>query len=130
MNARRPDDLSALPEFRYFYSTPRYEETVAFYRRKMGLDTWDDWDRNIEDRGTLFLSPNGVGIIEVVYGAQSGPAGGLYIEMEDVDAWFEELTGRGVPIDQPLTDTHYGHRQFTVVDPSGLTIGFFAQVER
>jgi len=113
-------------EFRYYYFTPSYDEAVAFYRDRVGLEVVSSWDRSTEERGTIFMSPNGIGLIEVEYGAQSGPAGGLYIEMDDVDAWYAAVEARGVPIAQPIHDTSYGHRQFRIVDPAGLEIGFFS----
>jgi catechol 2,3-dioxygenase-like lactoylglutathione lyase family enzyme len=114
------------PEFRYYYFTPRYDEAVAFYRDLLGLEVISAWDRRPDQRGTIFLSPNGVGLLEVEAGESSGPAGGIYIEMDDVDAWYEEVKSRGVPIAQAIIDTSYGHRQFRIVDPAGLEIGFFS----
>lgn len=113
-------------EFRYYYFTPLYDEAVAFYRDLLGLEVVNAWDRGPDQRGTVFLSPNGVGLLEVEAGEASGPAGGIYMEMDDVDAWYAELTSRGVPVSQELGDTSYGHRQFWIVDPAGLEIGFFS----
>jgi len=116
-------------EFRYYYFTPLYDQAVAFYRDLLGLEVVSSWDRAADVRGTIFLSPNGVGQIEVEAGESSGPAGGIYIEMDNVDAWYREVESRGVPIAQPLTDTSYGHRQFRIVDPAGLEIGFFTALD-
>ena len=118
-----------LPEFRYYYFTPRYEDVVAFYRDLVGLEEVSSWDRAADDRGSVFRSPNGTGLIEVEAGESAGPGGGIYIEMDDVDAWHAELASSGVPIARPLTDTSYGHRQFRIVDPVGLEIGFFSRLE-
>lgn len=117
------------PEFRYFYFTPLYDDTVAFYRDRVRLEEVSSWDRGPDERGTVFRSPNGMGLIEVEAGDAPGPGGGIYIEMNDVDAWHAELVSRGVPIATPLTDTSYGHRQFRIVDPAGLEIGFFSRRE-
>ena len=116
-------------EFRYYYFTPLYEEAVTYYRDLLGLEVLSSWDRSPEVRGTIFLSPNGVGQIEVEAGESTGPAGGIYIEMDDVDAWYEGVVSRGVPISQALIDTSYGHRQFRVIDPAGLEIGFFSLLQ-
>lgn len=118
-----------MKEFRYYYFTPRYDDAVVFYRDLLGLEVVKAWDRGPDERGTIFLSPNGVGLLEVEAGQPSGPAGGIYIEMEDVDGWYEKVTSRGVTIAQPLGDTSYGHRQFRIVDPAGLEIGFFSPLD-
>lgn len=118
-----------LLEFRYYYFTELYEETVAFYRDLVGLQVVSSWDRAPDERGTVFRSPNGTGLIEVEAGESPGPGGGIYIEVDDVDGWHAELVSRGVPIASPLTDTSYGHRQFRIVDPAGLEIGFFSRLK-
>ena len=51
-------------QFRFAYFTPKYEETVAFYRQGLELPTIEAWDRTPDDRGTLFAAASGV--IEVL----------------------------------------------------------------
>ena len=51
-------------QFRFSYFTPDYETTVAFYREGLGLPVIEFWDRNPEDRGTLFGAASG--LIEVL----------------------------------------------------------------
>ncbi len=43
--------------------------------------------------------------------------------VDDVDAWWAELRDR-VQVVEPLYDTPYGTRKFTVADPDGNEIGF------
>jgi uncharacterized glyoxalase superfamily protein PhnB len=40
-----------------------------------------------------------------------------------VDAWWEKLRNR-VEVVEPLFDTAYGTRKFTVKDPDGNELGF------
>lgn len=115
-------------EFRFYYFTPRYEQTVAFYRDLLGFEVYNSWDRD-GDRGTIFRSPDGNGLIEI----EDGPvmpsiAGGVYIEVEDVDAWYERVRASGAPIASELASTGYGHRNFKTKDPSGLEVAFFRYV--
>jgi catechol 2,3-dioxygenase-like lactoylglutathione lyase family enzyme len=51
-------------QFRFAYFTPKYEETVAFYRQGLELQSIEAWDRTPDDRGTLFGAASGV--IEVL----------------------------------------------------------------
>ena len=114
------------PEFRFYYFTPRYEETLRFYRDVLGLAVYREWDRPGGDRGTIFRSPNGVGLIEIEAGTEA-PAlvGGLYIEMADLDGCYERIKSSGAPIRKELGLTSYGHRNFKTVDPNGIELCFF-----
>lgn len=114
-------------EFRFYYFTPRYEETVAFYRDALGLAVFRSWDRGEAHRGTVFRSPNGVGLIEIEAGTMAPQiAGGFYIEVDDLDRWYERARQGGCPITREPTRTDYGHRNFRTVDPNGLEVTFFA----
>ncbi len=114
------------PEFRLFYFTKNYKETVAFYSDLLQLEKVRSWDRGELDRGTIFLSPNGTGWIEIEEGSEIPLLQcGLYIEVENVDQWYEKALARGIRIVQPLTDTSYGHRHFKMEDPNKLTISLF-----
>ena len=117
------------PEFRFYYFTPLYEQTVAFYRDLLGLEVQFAWDRGESDRGTIFRSPNGQGLIEVEAGP-SAPSilGGLYIEVANLEDWYARVRGSGAPIRKELGETSYGHRNFKTVDPSGVEVAFFSQI--
>lgn len=118
-------------EFRFYYFTPLYEQTVAFYRRILGFEVYHAWDRGVEDRGTIFRSPNEAGFIEIEAGGQPPSIlGGFYIEVADVEKWFEEVWRRGAPILKGLSATSYGHRNFKTADPSGVEVSFFEYIAR
>jgi uncharacterized glyoxalase superfamily protein PhnB len=52
------------------------------------------------------------------------PAAGRYnFSVRDVDAWWEKLRDRAEVV-EPLFDTAYGTRKFTVKDPDGNELGF------
>ena len=114
------------PEFRFYYFTNRYRETVDFYRNILQLEVMRSWDRVDGDKGTIFHSPNGTGLIEIEEGNESPVIqGALYIEVEDIDRWYEKVVAGNGKIIQPVSDTSYGHRNFKFEDPGGLTIGLF-----
>ncbi|MCQ4164046.1 VOC family protein [Tahibacter harae] len=52
----------------------------------------------------------------------------IYVEVEDVDAYHAELSGRGVAIAQAPATQWWGDRNFSVVDPVGHTLWFYKTV--
>lgn len=119
-------EQSNLPEFRFYYFTRLYTETVSFYRDLLGWEVFRSWDRGIDDKGTIFRSPNATGFIEIEEGPEIPVIqGSIYIEVKDVDAWYQKVVQNKITIIQPLTDTSYGHRSFKFADPNKLIIGLF-----
>lgn len=115
-----------MPEFRFFYFTPKYRETVSFYKDILKLSEMRSWDRGAGNRGTIFHSPNGIGLIEIEEGSEIPVIQGcLYIQVEDVDSWYELAVANNINITQPLMDTDYGHRSFRFMDPGGMSVGLF-----
>jgi len=113
--------ISNSPEFRLFYSTPLYAETVFFYTNILKLEVLRSWDRGPCQKGTIFQSPNGTGQIEIDEGTVVPVLKGeLYIEVETVEYWYEKIR-----IVNPVSNTSYGHRSFKFADPNNLIIGLF-----
>jgi uncharacterized glyoxalase superfamily protein PhnB len=52
----------------------------------------------------------------------------IYLEVNDVDAYHNQLKKQGVKISDPLTDQWWGDRTFTVMDPFGYQIWFYQTV--
>ncbi len=48
----------------------------------------------------------------------------LYITVNDVDSYFEEVKGKGAQISAPLTTQWWGDRNFAVSDPYGYQVWF------
>ena len=118
-------------EFRFYYFTLLYEQTVAFYRDILGFDIYHDWNRGAEDRGTIFRSPNGAGFVEIEAGGHAPSIrGGFYIEVTDVERLYEEVRRRGATFLRELGDTSYGHRNFKIADPNGIEVCFFEYLVR
>jgi len=125
-------------QFRFCYFTPKYEETVAFYREGLELPLIESWDRHPDDRGSLFKAADGV--IEVVVKPQ-GPSDHLWddrppqgacmvIEVDDVDGQYRRAAAKKLPVVQPLTDQSWGHRSFCVREPNGLTLYLFSELPK
>lgn len=123
-------------QFRFAYFTPDYEPTVAFYRDGLGLPVLSTWDRNPDDRGTIFAAASGM--IEVLQLPRGGgpshvqddrpPQGAfMVIEVDQLETRYQQAVERGLPIQEGLTDQHWGHRSFCVREPNGLILYFFRE---
>ena len=120
------NNTEQLSEFRFYYFTNRYEETISFYRNILQLKEFRSWDRGYCQKGTIFHSPNGTGLIEIEEGIDAPILqGALYIEVTDVDSWYEIALAKKIKIVEPLSDTSFGHRSFKFEDPNHLVIGLF-----
>lgn len=116
-----------MPESRFGYSTPLYAETIRFYKDVLQLEVYNSWDRGAFDRGTIFKSPNGAGLLEIEEG-RTVPVitnASIYIEVENIEQLYEKAVQQGIQMIQPITDTSFGHRSFKFEDPNKLVIGFF-----
>jgi predicted enzyme related to lactoylglutathione lyase len=118
--------MASPTEFRFCYSTNNYDETIAFYKELLRWETFRSWDRGQMQRGTIFRSPSGTGLIEIEEGPDHPDLqGSLYVEVDDVDAWHARIVQAGVEVARPLADTSFGHRSFMFMDPNRLLIGLF-----
>ena len=52
----------------------------------------------------------------------------LYIEVDNVNEYHDQVKKRGAQISDPLTDQWWGDRTFTVMDPFGYHIWFYQTV--
>ncbi|WP_025864537.1 VOC family protein [Prolixibacter bellariivorans] len=122
--------LTDTNEFRFYYFTNRYADTVNFYKSVMQLEEVRSWDRGHCNKGTIFKFPKSEFLLEVEESeeAPSFYGAGLYMEVDDVDDWYRKAVAQRIQIKQPISDTSYGHRSFKMEDPNGLTIGLFQYI--
>lgn len=124
-------------QFRFSYFTPDYDSTVAFYRDCLEFPVIESWDRNPDDRGTLFRAASG--IIEVLARPRPGrsshfwddrpPQGAfMVIEVGDVEERYRRAAQKSLPIQENVTIQAWGHRSFCVREPNGLTLYFFSEI--
>ena len=102
---------------------PDVAATTAFYRDVLGFtcDFGDDayavvWRDNsaihfVKDEG----SPRGVHLFQWV---------------KDIDAYYQEIVGRGAPVAGEPADQPYGLREFGVRDLNGVGIVFGQDIDR
>lgn len=123
-------------QFRFAYFTPEYDATVAFYRDDLQLTVIESWDRDADDRGTLFAAASG--FIEVLSRPKSGASSHLWddrppqgafmvIEVPDIEQAYRRAVARRLPIRQELTTQPWGHRGFCLQEPNGLTLYMFSE---
>jgi catechol 2,3-dioxygenase-like lactoylglutathione lyase family enzyme len=123
-------------QFRFGYFTPKYEQTIAFYRDRLEFPIVEAWDRDPDDRGTLFSAAAGMievlaaptGASEHLWDDRSPQGAFMVIEVEAVAAVYERAIAQGLPIQQALQDQTWGHRSFCLQEPNGLTLYFFSQL--
>ena len=88
------------------------------------------WDRGADDKGTLFQAASG--IIEVLYHknhtVEQISHAFLLIEVPSVEDTYHRLQNRGVTPEQEIITRPWGHRDFKLRDPNGITLGIFSKV--
>jgi len=112
--------------------TKNYEAMVRFYRDSLDMDVTLSWNEP-NNRGTLLTfggkaSNTVVEVIELGNEAVPGvqPVNVvLSIEVDDVDAWHNELIKRNITIARKLEDAPWGHRSFGIDDPDGFRIWYY-----
>lgn len=112
--------------------TKNYEAMVRFYRDNLDMDVTLSWDEH-DNRGTLlaFGGKAGNTVVEVIELGNEAVPGvqpvnvALSIEVDDVDAWHDELIKRKIAIARKLEDAPWGHRSFGIDDPDGFRIWYY-----
>jgi uncharacterized glyoxalase superfamily protein PhnB len=104
----------------------RVEEAMRYYVERLGFALAFGG----VDAGYVGLRRDGIEVhlqMQFEKDFQAGTAGQacLRIEVDDPDALFEELKGRGVfDARTRLRDTEWGTREFSIHDPDGNTLTF------
>jgi predicted enzyme related to lactoylglutathione lyase len=97
------------------------DRSLAFYRDTLELAVYREFGEGNE-RGVVFFI--GGGFLEVS-GRAERPATNnvaLWLQVRDVDAAHNELTGRGVDILRPPVTEPWGLREMWVSDPDGMRL--------
>ena len=114
-------------ESRIVFIVKEYQRTRDFYEKTVGLCIVSEWDRTKGDRGVVYQL--GSTHLEILEGDISPLTQGFYVylEVEDIDALWERLSGT-VEIVDAIGTRPWGHRNFSIKDPNGFTIKFFSRV--
>ncbi|HEY6744894.1 MAG TPA: VOC family protein [Mycobacteriales bacterium] len=95
--------------------------SVEWYERVLGVPAEGHWPPDEPTYVHFTLGPAQLGLGQY----EPAPAVGARVnfEVDDVDAWWSRL-GREADVVEPLFDTPYGSRKFTITDPDGNELGF------
>lgn len=95
---------------------------LEFYEQKLGFNVAWTWgtppDRASVCRGNVEITLSTRGLIDM-----HGPSR-VFIQLTDIDEYFDAIKSSGVEIEVPLNDREYGMRDFHLVDPSGNHLSF------
>jgi len=102
--------------------------TRAFYVDGLGFTV--DWEHRFEPGLPVFaqLTRDGLSLFLTEHTGDCQPGGAAYLVMDDVDALFREISGRGITPTEPPGDTEWQAREMTVVDPDGNRLRFSTRV--
>jgi catechol 2,3-dioxygenase-like lactoylglutathione lyase family enzyme len=107
-----------------------YATARAFYVDGLGFTI--DWEHRFEPHLPVFLQLTR-GDLTFYLSEHAGdlkPGGLVYLYVPDVDAWYAEITARGVACLYPPTDQPWGNRDVRVRDPFGNTLCIASRLSR
>lgn len=100
------------------------DRSRSFYADLLGLPVVDDSHGRLQlkigSSTRLVLHPTEVDGVDLK-AARHGRCE-VYLQVDDVDAWVEELAGQGVPVLQQPTTEPWRERDAVVLDPDGLSV--------
>lgn len=121
-----PDFMAKLMNARYVLAVPDLERSAAYYRDVLGFSV-----REVGDPGWRFFvrdniivmageCPNAIPPTELGDHSYFG-----YIDVADIDEWFEEVESKGAELLKPLRDEPWGMREFGIrtIDGHRIMLG-------
>ncbi len=116
-------------EFRFSLFTQKFKETIAFYKDILQLPVVDSWNRGFNDSGYLFKAASGHIVILQSATKQVEPLmdAVLLIQVEDLDKQYQFCKDQGVELVQDIQKREWGDRDFKIIDPNRLVLGFYSR---
>jgi catechol 2,3-dioxygenase-like lactoylglutathione lyase family enzyme len=93
-----------------------YARSKNFYER-LGFQV--DWEHRFEPDFPVFMqiSREDMRLFLTEHSGDCEVRGLVHFYVPDVDAWYEECRGKGIPVHEPPNEGIEGLRMMTVVDP-------------
>ena len=122
------DNNNSKMEFRFSFYTQKYKESIAFYKDILKLPVVYNWNRGFNDSGYLFKAASGHIVVLQSATKQVEPLmdAVLLIEVDDLDKQYNFCKEQGVEIVQEIQKREWGDKDFKVVDPNRLVLGFYS----
>lgn len=116
-------------EFRFSFFTQKFKETIEFYRDILQLPVVENWNRGFNDSGYLFKAASGHMVVLQSATKQVEPLmdAVLLIQVDDLDKQYSFCKEKGVDIVQDIQKREWGDRDFKIMDPNRLVLGFYSR---
>jgi catechol 2,3-dioxygenase-like lactoylglutathione lyase family enzyme len=120
---------ATLTDMRFVIAVPDLARSAAFYRDVLGFQI-----QEISDPGWRFYKRGACLILagecpDAIPPAELGDHSYFaYVLVEPIDAFYAEVTGRGVKLIKPLRDEPWGMREFGIRTADGHRIMFGARL--
>ena len=98
------------------------EKSLKWYTEVLGFEI----DSCYPEENPIYYDFKGIGACFAIGLAENGiiyNGGRINFEIEDVDWLWEQLKNK-VTVIEPIYDTPWGTRKFTIADPDGNELGF------
>ena len=120
---------SSETEFRFSFFTQKYKESITFYKDILKLPVVHNWNRGFNDSGYRFKAASGHIVVLQSATKQVEPLvdAVLLIEVEDIDKQYNFCEEQGIEIVQKIQKREWGDRDFKIVDPNRLVLGFYSR---
>lgn len=105
-----------------------YARSKAFY---VGLGFKIDWEHRVEAQFPVFMqvSRDGMAFFLTEHTGDCPVGGLIHLYVPNVDAWFAEFHGKGVPVNEPPNESLQGLRSMTIVDTDGNKLMIHTRLE-
>lgn len=125
-------DTKSTKTFRVQIYTRDYESLCNFYGNVLKFPVLLKRETGHDDRVIVYGAASGQ--IEVIYapeGMEYPASNGwtLQIEVDDADTCCESIKKHSVELLREPQDQFWGHRNFKLLDPSGLELTFFSEIK-
>jgi catechol 2,3-dioxygenase-like lactoylglutathione lyase family enzyme len=101
-----------------------WDRTRRFYSDGLGFVV--DWEHRFEPGFPVFaqLTRDGLSLFLSEHAGDCQVGGAAYFVVDDVDRLFHEIRERGIKPAEPPSDTPWGRREMSIVDPDGNRLRF------
>lgn len=119
--------------FRLQIYAKQYERLCRFYGETMKFPVLIQRETSQDDRVRVYGAASGQ--IEVIYAPEwmEYPVSNgwtVQIEVEDVDSCYEQILQEGGKVLREPQDQFWGHRNFKILDPSGMELTIYSERNR